>query len=94
MSLLHMFGSQSRSYEVKCVCVCVCVCLVRDSMRTVVGQARLLIKERFGQFNGLVDDCELGRGERITSCMDLEGFWEMVYYQVRGQRFDVIWSSE
>ncbi|XP_059892971.1 disks large-associated protein 5 [Gadus macrocephalus] len=55
---------------------------MRNSMRTVVGQARLLIKERFGQFRGLVDDCELGRGERITSCMDLEGFWEMVYYQV------------
>ncbi|XP_056433727.1 disks large-associated protein 5 [Gadus chalcogrammus] len=55
---------------------------MRNSMRTVVGQARLLVKERFGQFRGLVDDCELGRGERITSCMDLEGFWEMVYYQV------------
>ncbi|CAL8302124.1 unnamed protein product [Lota lota] len=55
---------------------------MRDCMRTVVGQARLLMKERFGQFSGLVDDCELGRGEKITSCTDLQGFWEMVYYQV------------
>ncbi|CAL8283725.1 unnamed protein product [Merluccius merluccius] len=55
---------------------------MRDSMRTAVGQARLLMKERFGQFSGLVDDCELGRGEKITTCTDLQGFWDMVYYQV------------
>lgn len=51
-------------------------------MRTAVGQARLLMKERFKQFSGLVDDCELGRGEKITTCTDLQGFWDMVYYQV------------
>ncbi len=51
-------------------------------MRTAVGQARLLIKERFGQFSGLVDDCDLGRGEKITTCTDLQGFWDMVYFQV------------
>lgn len=56
--------------------------LVRDRMRTAVGQARLLMKERFKQFTGLVDDCELGRGEKITTCMDLQGFWDMVYFQV------------
>ncbi|XP_051959456.1 disks large-associated protein 5-like [Xyrauchen texanus] len=55
---------------------------IRDLMRTAVGQARLLIKERFGQFNGLVDDCDLGRGEKITTCTDLQGFWDMVYFQV------------
>lgn len=57
-------------------------CSVRDRMRTAVGQARLLMKERFNQFSGLVDDCELGRGEKITTCTDLQGFWDMVYYQV------------
>lgn len=51
-------------------------------MRTAVGQARLLMKERFKQFSGLVEDCELGRGEKITTCTDLQGFWDMVYYQV------------
>ncbi|XP_068439642.1 disks large-associated protein 5 isoform X2 [Clinocottus analis] len=55
---------------------------MRDRMRTAVGQARLLMKERFKQFSGLVDDCELGRGEKITTCTDLQGFWDMVYYQV------------
>ncbi|XP_057214336.1 disks large-associated protein 5 isoform X1 [Triplophysa rosa] len=54
----------------------------RDLMRTAVGQARLLMKERFGQFSGLVDDCDLGRGEKITTCTDLQGFWDMVYFQV------------
>lgn len=53
-------------------------------MRTAVGQAWLLMKERFKQFSGLVDDCELGRGEKITTCTDLQGFWDMVYFQVRG----------
>ncbi|XP_076615382.1 disks large-associated protein 5 [Chaetodon auriga] len=55
---------------------------MRDRMRTAVGQARLLMKERFNQFSGLVDDCELGRGEKITTCTDLQGFWDMVYFQV------------
>ncbi|XP_040031734.2 disks large-associated protein 5 isoform X2 [Gasterosteus aculeatus] len=55
---------------------------MRDRMRTAVGQARLLMKERFKQFSGLVEDCELGRGEKITTCTDLQGFWDMVYYQV------------
>lgn len=52
-------------------------------MRTAVGQARLLMKERFKQFSGLVDDCEFSRGEKVTTCTDLQGFWDMVYYQAR-----------
>ncbi|RXM91171.1 Disks large-associated protein 5 [Acipenser ruthenus] len=51
-------------------------------MRTTVGQARLLMAERFRQFAGLVDDCEFKRGEKETTCTDLEGFWDMVYFQV------------
>lgn len=58
------------------------VCSVRDGIRTAIGQARLLMKERFKQFTGLVDDCDLGRGEKITTCTDLQGFWDMVYFQV------------
>lgn len=55
-------------------------------MRTAVGQARLLMKERFKQFGGLVDDCEFARGDKITTCTDLQGFWDMVYYQVSNQK--------
>ncbi|XP_041093729.1 disks large-associated protein 5-like [Polyodon spathula] len=55
---------------------------IRDLMRTTVGQARLLMAERFKQFAGLVDDCEFKRGEKETTCTDLEGFWDMIYFQV------------
>ncbi|TKS90033.1 Disks large-associated protein 5 [Collichthys lucidus] len=69
---------------------------MRDSMRTAVGQARLLMKERFKQFSGLVDDCELGRGEKITTCTDLQGFWDMVYYQVEdvNKKFNALKEAE
>lgn len=69
---------------------------MRDRMRTAVGQARLLMKERFHQFGGLVDDCEFGRGEKITTCTDLQGFWDMVYYQVEDvlKKFDALKEAE
>ncbi|XP_016139618.1 disks large-associated protein 5-like [Sinocyclocheilus grahami] len=69
---------------------------MRDHMRTAVGQARLLIKERFSQFSGLVDDCDLGRGEKITTCTDLQGFWDMVYFQVEdvNKKFNALKEAE
>ncbi|XP_039643221.1 disks large-associated protein 5 isoform X2 [Perca fluviatilis] len=69
---------------------------MRDCMRTAVGQARLLMKERFTQFSGLVDDCDLGRGERIITCTDLQGFWDMVYYQVEDvyKKFNTLKEAE
>ncbi|ERE92649.1 disks large-associated protein 5 [Cricetulus griseus] len=54
----------------------------KDLIRTAVGQTRLLIKERFKQFEGLVDNCEYKRGEKETTCSDLDGFWDMVSFQV------------
>ncbi|XP_059388001.1 disks large-associated protein 5-like isoform X3 [Carassius carassius] len=68
----------------------------RDQMRTAVGQARLLMKERFGQFSRLVDDCDLGRGEKITTCTDLQGFWDMVYFQVEdvNKKFNALKEAE
>ncbi|XP_048448905.1 disks large-associated protein 5, partial [Rhincodon typus] len=55
---------------------------VKDLIRTTVGQARLLMAERFKQFNGLVDDCEFKTSEKEVTYTDLEGFWDMVYFQV------------
>ena len=55
---------------------------VQGEIRTVIGQARLVMAERFAQFSGLVDNCELRRGEKETTCQDLLGFWEMIYFQV------------
>ncbi|XP_078515966.1 disks large-associated protein 5 isoform X2 [Lissotriton helveticus] len=51
-------------------------------IRTTVGQTRLLMTERFKQFEGLVDDCEFKRGEKETTCTDLDGFWDMVNFQI------------
>ncbi|XP_070555514.1 disks large-associated protein 5-like [Ptychodera flava] len=47
-----------------------------------IGKAHLLMKERFGQFSGLIDDSEFNRGEKEITCMDLQGFWDMVAIQV------------
>ena len=30
-----------------------------------------------------MDNCEFGKGEKETTTMDLTGFWEMIYIQVR-----------
>ena len=38
--------------------------------------------QRFNQFEGLIDDCELKRGEKETKLDDLQGFWDMIYFQV------------
>ncbi|XP_053311991.1 disks large-associated protein 5-like [Spea bombifrons] len=61
----------------------------KDLIRTTVGQTRLLITERFKQFEGLVDNCEFKRGEKETTCTDLDGFWDMIYFQVEdvGKKF-------
>ncbi|NWS24376.1 DLGP5 protein, partial [Polioptila caerulea] len=62
----------------------------KDLIRTTVGQTRLLIGERFKQFEGLVDNCEFKRGEKETTCTDLDGFWDMVNFQVEdvNKKFD------
>lgn len=56
--------------------------LVKGEVRSVVGQGRLIMKERFHQFSGLVDNCEFRRGEKKTTSEDLRGFWEMIFIQV------------
>ncbi|NXE81267.1 DLGP5 protein, partial [Cochlearius cochlearius] len=62
----------------------------KDLIRTTIGQTRLLIAERFKQFEGLVDNCEFKRGEKETTCMDLDGFWDMVNFQIEdvNKKFD------
>nr|XP_038036155.1 disks large-associated protein 5 isoform X2 [Anas platyrhynchos] len=62
----------------------------KDLIRTTVGQTRLLIAERFKQFEGLVDNCEFKRGEKETTCTDLDGFWDMIYFQIEdvNKKFD------
>lgn len=52
------------------------------SVRTVIGQAQLLQRERFNQFAELVNQFENKTGEKEITPTDLEGFWEMIYLQV------------
>ncbi|XP_069845816.1 disks large-associated protein 5-like isoform X2 [Dipodomys merriami] len=68
----------------------------KDLIRTAVGQTRLLMKERFKQFEGLVNDCEYKRGEKETTCTDLDGFWDMVTFQVEdvNQKFNNLTKLE
>ncbi|NXN98400.1 DLGP5 protein, partial [Rhinopomastus cyanomelas] len=62
----------------------------KDLIRTTTGQTRLLIAERFKQFEGLVNNCEFKRGEKETMCTDLDGFWDMVNLQIEdvNKKFD------
>lgn len=68
----------------------------KDLIRTAVGQTRLLMKERFKQFEGLVDNCEYKRGEKETTCTDLDGFWDMVSFQIEdvNQKFSNLTKLE
>jgi len=59
-------------------------------IRSTIGKTHLLIDQRFKQFSGLISDCALKRGLKETKVEDLQGFWEMVYFQVLdlNQAFD------
>merc|ERR1719186_2466633 len=69
---------------------------IEGELRSVIGQGRLVMSERFAQFSGLVDNCEFKQGEKETTCMDLKGFWEMIYFQVVDvdQKFDELEKIE
>jgi len=55
---------------------------LKGDIRSTIGQAKLVMKERFAQFGGLIDRCELNQGEKSILCSDLKGFWDMIYFQV------------
>lgn len=55
---------------------------MRGEIRSFIGQAELLMAQRFKQFSSLIDNCEFKMGEKETTCTDLQGFWEMIYCQV------------
>lgn len=55
---------------------------VTDEVDSVVGQTRLLTKDKFKQFSGLIDQFENLTGSQKVTSDDLAGFWEMMYLQV------------
>jgi len=54
----------------------------QGDIRLAVGQAELLMKQRFGQFSTLIEQSENKTGEQEITCRDLDGFWFMIYPQV------------
>ncbi|KAF6038329.1 DLGAP5 [Bugula neritina] len=55
---------------------------VHGEIRSVSCQARLIIAERFKQFSGLIKKCENNVGEKPVLVGDLDGFWDMIFFQV------------
>lgn len=55
---------------------------VLGQIRTTVCQAQLLMRQKLKQYIGLVEQAEHGGGEQPTKPEDLQGFWDMVYFQV------------
>lgn len=47
-----------------------------------IGKAQLLIRERFNQFTKLINDCENKSSEKEIRLDDLQGFYDMIYFQV------------
>ncbi|CAL4088249.1 unnamed protein product, partial [Meganyctiphanes norvegica] len=56
---------------------------IQGDINVAIGQADLLMKQRFGQFSRLIDQSENKTGEKEITCQDLDGFWFMVYPQVQ-----------
>ncbi len=50
-------------------------------VRTTIGQGRLLMRQKLKQYLGLVEEAESQKDPRTTA-EDLQGFWDMVYFQV------------
>lgn len=54
----------------------------QDIILGPVGQARLLVKDKFQQFRRLVDNYEMDDQEAKMTADDLTGFWEMMLLTV------------
>jgi disks large-associated protein 5 len=56
-----------------------------DLISAAVGQTQLLLRSKFNQFRDLINECEkslAGETDKPVTCLDLEGFWDMVFMQV------------
>jgi disks large-associated protein 5 len=52
------------------------------AIRTAIGQAKLLMSQRFKQFGDLIDSCQHQTGQHPTRLSDLSGFWDMISIQI------------
>jgi disks large-associated protein 5 len=57
-----------------------------EMIDAAVGQTQLLLRSKFNQFRDLINKCEkslAGETDKLVTCLDLEGFWDMVFIQVQ-----------
>lgn len=59
-------------------------------INVAIGQSRLLLNKKFMQFRGLVEQCATEDPDKVVTCEDLHGFWDMAFIQVINldKRFD------
>ncbi|XP_065061870.1 disks large-associated protein 5-like isoform X2 [Rhopilema esculentum] len=55
---------------------------VTGLIRSVIGKSQLLIDQRFKQFEDLISLHQSHKAEQGATASDLQGFWDMVNYQV------------
>lgn len=65
-------------------------------VRATTGQGRMLLAQRFVQFEKLIDDAENKTSEKPIGDDDLQGFWDMIGFQVDDmkEKFQVLESAE
>ena len=63
---------------------------VHGDILCAIGQANLFQNKRLKQFKDLIDQYRDENAEKKTTESDLEGFWDMILYQVKDvhKRFD------
>jgi disks large-associated protein 5 len=57
-----------------------------ELINAAVGQTQLLLRSKFSQFRDLINKCEkslAGETDKPVTCLDLEGFWDLVFIQVQ-----------
>jgi disks large-associated protein 5 len=57
-----------------------------ELISAAVGQTQLLLRSKFSQFRDLINKCEkslAGETDKPVTCLDLEGFWDVVFMQVQ-----------
>jgi len=55
---------------------------VKGEIRTVIGQAQLLMHQRFKQFEKLIQVHQNHQQVQGATASDLQGFWDMINYQI------------
>lgn len=69
----HNFNETVRTSDIK-----------EGEILVMIGKANIILgkKGRLQQFKDLIRNCEFGLGEKETTCLDLQGFWEMINVHV------------